>query len=146
MKKPSATRGRFHGRGDAPQAQMLQRSIPAHGSQETARRDIDQASDKRRLAVVRAGQRQVAVGQTASTHEQVLLAIATGSVKPGLLVASEGTQAEFAADGQMDGTDLVAGAGDVPLGKEVEQSRYDVANAPDVGAVIRDRALVANAP
>ena len=72
---------------------MLQRSIPAHGSQETARRDIDQASDKRRLAVVRAGQRQVAVGQTASTHEQVLLAIATGSVKPALLVTSEGTQA-----------------------------------------------------
>ncbi|MEA2970306.1 MAG: hypothetical protein QOE78_3567 [Alphaproteobacteria bacterium] len=257
MKKPSATRGRFHGRGDAPQAQTLQRGIPAHGSQETARRDIDQAADKRRLPVVRAGQRQVAVGQTAPTHEQVLLTIATGSVKPGLLVTSEGTQAEFAADGQMHRTDLVArkydackadpemscgdarrlevgakgvstaallqaiemregmstdllggvsenspdqgesiivwvalfvradlgkimigrdsrvgiirlarwkgrdhrlfgpdkqephrrpGAGDVPLGKEVEQSRYDVANAPDVGTVIRDRALVANAP
>src|SRR3954453_8104390 len=108
MKKPSATRGRFHGRGDAPQAQTLQPEIPAHGSQEPTRRDIDQAADKRRLAVVRAGQRQVAVGQAASTHEQVLRAIATGAVKPGLLVTSEGAQAEFAADGQMDGADLVA--------------------------------------
>ena len=38
------------------------------------------------------------------------------------------------------------GARDAPLGKEVEQSRYDVTHAADVGAVIGDRALVANAP
>src|SRR3954471_16293364 len=132
MKKPSATRGRFHGRGDAPQAQTLQRGIPAHGSQETARRGGDQAADKRRLPVVRAGQRQVAVGQTASTHEQVLLAIATGSVKPGLLVASEGTQAEFAADGQVDGADLVAWKYDA-CKADPEMSRSD-ARRLEIGA------------
>src|SRR3954453_21473341 len=132
MKKPSATRGRFHGRGDAPQAQTLQPEIPAHGSQEPTRRDIDQAADKRRLPVVRAGQRQVAVGQTASTHEQILLAIATGSVKPGLLVTSEGTQAEFAADGQMAGTDLVARKYDA-CKADPEMSRGD-ARRLEIGA------------
>src|SRR5215831_17484768 len=38
------------------------------------------------------------------------------------------------------------GTGDVPLGKEVEQSGNGLADAKDIGAVIRNRAVVTHAP
>jgi hypothetical protein len=43
-------------------------------------------------------------------------------------------------------TDGGPGAGDRPPGEEIEQSGNDVAHATDIGAVVGDRALVANAP
>src|SRR5713101_2790255 len=76
MKEPSATGRYLHCRGDPPQAQALQHGIFPHRSQETTCRNIDHAVDERWLVIVRAADRQIAVGHAASAHKKSLLGLA----------------------------------------------------------------------
>ena len=92
MKERSAAGRRLHRGGDAPQAQALQRAIPPYWPQETARRDVDHAVDKRRLVIVRAADRHIAVAQAGATDQQGLLDVAPGAVELDALVAAKRSQ------------------------------------------------------
>src|SRR5215470_10886267 len=106
MKKLSAPRRRFHGRGDPLQAQALQHGIFSDWPQKAAGGNIDHAINKRRLMIVWTANWEIAVGQTACAHERRLLRRAPCAVEPDAFVAAKGTQAQFATHRQM--SDLVA--------------------------------------
>src|SRR6516164_9176119 len=104
MKKLSAPRRRFHGRGDPLQA--LQHGTFSDWSQKAAGGNIDHAIDKRRFVIVWTANWEIAVGQAACAHERRLLRLAPCAVEPDAFVAAKGTQAQFATHRQM--SDLIA--------------------------------------
>ena len=84
------------------------------------------------LPFVRADLGKIMIGR----HSRVgIIGLARGNRREHRLVRLE----EQKSDG-------CPGAGDTALGKEIEQSRHDLAHAADVGAIVSDRALVANPP